>query len=267
MKVLFYPDGVKEKHRYNYSRYPYTMIGTYMKEAGYQKVTDPLKSFDRVIYWSFHRDVIPYDDIIKDLMINYNIINIGCNDIRKSRSEYWMEQVFGYNSLAGSDEEVFLEKSEKQGLHDIKFTDITKERKPGYIYVKCINNQVNENTVRDYRLVIFDGVKALQVREKPIADRFGRCRKERGAVCTWHYNINQHLSEQEIRNVNDYCRLYRTHIAELDVLRDADGRLYIVDNNNVAAISNDMREMYAKDNNKILKFCTEHFIKTLKNHD
>lgn len=260
MKILFYPDGQHE-------RWAKTKMAAYIDEIGAKRVTDPSKSFDHVIYWSHDHLSVKHDDIILELARYYDIINFGCNNVMKSKNEEIMMQAFGYNSLVNPyTSKQFLEKSEWQGKHEMHLKNRIRVKRPGYIYVKLIDSRINNDTVRDYRVIVFDRVVALQTRDKPIADRFRSCRKNRGGVTRWYYDINSFFSTSEIDNIEKYCNLYRSEITELDVLRDKDERLYIVDNNNISGYSDDMRAMYNADSKKILRYCCNKLIETLKKH-
>lgn len=258
MRLLLYPDG---EHRY--IRKGLSAICPYIELLGVQTTADPLDSFDVVMYQSYHKSIRKHDSVITKLSTKYDIINIGCEDIRKSKNEEMMMRTFGYNSLATGRDKQILEKSEEQGRHDMKTVSRIGNRE-GYLYVKLLNNMISETTVRDYRIFIFDyKIKAIMTKDKPLHDRFA------GAInadVRWHENYMSLISKKEAGNIEKYCRAYRTHYTELDAIRDADGMLYIVDNNNVPSYNPAMRLIFEAGDKKYLRYLADCFYEMLKKH-
>jgi len=195
----------------------------------------------------------------------YDIINIGGDDTTKTKNEKIMKSVFGYNSIATNEDSVILEKSEKQGSHDLRVVDKIGN-KPNFIYVKMIDSRISDSEVRDLRIFVFDyKVKAVVVKDKPITKRFGGALDSN--TVRWDDDYADYLlTEDEIGKIEEFCKAYKTHYTELDACRDADGRLYIVDNNNVPSYNPRMKEIFEPNNNKYLQILSKWFYEMLKNH-
>ena len=258
MKILLYPDD------HTHKKYKIAKIKPYIETMGIELAKSAEDNFDLIFYQSYHKYIRKHDDFLREMSKKYDIINIGGDDTTKTRNEKIMKQVFGYNSIATSEDKVILEKSEKQGAHDITVVDKIRN-KPNFIYVKMIDNRVSDDTVRDLRIFVFDyKVKAVIIKDKPIEKRFGGAVD---AVIRWDDDYADYLlTEDEIDKIEEFCRVYETHYAEIDACRDTDGRLYIVDNNNVPSYSMRMRELFERDNKKYLQILSKWFYEMLKNH-
>jgi len=252
MKLLLYPDGV-------HNRYNCTMIKAYIEHLGIEVVTDPAKEFDVVMYQSYHKHYRRHNDTIRQLSKKYDIINIGCEDVRKSKNEEIMLKAFGYNSALTKGCTI-LEKSELQGKHDMQVVSKIRN-KPGYIYVKLLDNKISATHVRDYRILVFDyKVRAIMTKDKPLKDRFAGVNSSNVTWCDYSA-----LSVDEIDNIENYCKLYKTHYTELDAVRD-NGELYIIDNNNCPAYAITTKNCYEANNMKHFKYLSKYFEQMIDNH-
>jgi len=228
--------------------------------SGVDVITDPSGDFDVVFYQSYHKTYRKHDEIMMQLAKKYDVINIGCEDMRKRKNEAIMKEAFGYNSLAVPIDKFILEKSELQGRHEMKLVKRIGVRKD-YIYVRQLDNRISATHTRDYRIFIFDyKVRAVVTKDKLLSDRFGGATN---AVTKW---IDNPFTVDELRKIERYCYLYKTHYTELDAVRE-NGKLYIVDNNNVPAYISTMKIIFEADNNRYLKYLTGCFLQMLKNHD
>lgn len=259
MKLLIYPDSL-------HKRWKITQLKAYVETSGVEIVTDPERDFDVVIYWSYHKLVRNLDNTLLSLDKRYDVINIGGWDISKTRNERVMHHAFGYNTLIDpfTYKGKMLEKSEMQGLHTMREVKDVKILKPGYIYVKQIDNRTDDKHVMDYRLYIFDSKVVMVVtKERPIQDRYGGVRE---SVLKCYTNPEDILSHREQDNITRYCKIYKTSFTELDGVRHNDGKLYIVDNNNVASYNPRMKELFEINNMKILRYLSNYFYETLLKH-
>ena len=228
MKVLFYPDKIHE----------YSKMHRYMNILGYDMVFDPDEPFDIAVLWSHHKTILRPDERLTDLMRKNHFINAGGLDITKIRIEQVMMDVFGYNALVdplNTEERVFISKNDRQTRHDIKVVNNggTSRAKPGRIYLKLLGDKVNEY-YRTYRcFVVGNKISASAETLYPIAHRFDHADKRiMVKPSSW-------LSKTERRLIVEFCAAHGTELTELDVIRNRDdakdGRIYIVDNNNIPA--------------------------------
>lgn len=259
MKILIYPDT-------NHKRWKITQLKPYVEETGVQLAKDKNDSFDVLLYWSYHKGIRALDDFLLRERANRHVINIGGWNTTKTHNERIMKEVFGYNTVIDPNtyKGVMAEKSEKQGAHDLTIIDAFKGKKRGYIYVKLLNNRIDENTVRDYRIFAYRGkVGLVLTKDKDIKDRFAGAIKSKINV---YYNPIDLFSEEEIEKIEQFCWAYNTEFTELDACRDEDGRLYIVDNNNIPSYNPAIKPVFEADNKKILGYLSDKFYKMLKEY-
>jgi len=235
------------------------MIKPYFEELGVEVISDLSSDFDVVFYQSYHKSIRRHDGDMVKLASRYDVINIGCEDIRKSKNEEIMMKAFGYNSLAKNTDNYILEKSELQGRHEMHLVNRIGNRKD-CVYVRQLDNRISDTKVRDYRIFIFDyKICAVMTKDKPLSDRFG------GAInADVRWAVNPFTVDQ-INKIEKYCRLYKTHYTELDAVKEGE-RLYIVDNNNVPSYNPAMRKIFEADNKKHLIYLASYFMEMLKNH-
>jgi hypothetical protein len=230
MTILFYPDKPK-----NFILWE-NKVRKYCRILGIKKTNNPSKEHDATMFWSYNRGVWKRNDTYYDLFIKNLGINHGCYDSTKMHNEKCMMSAFGYNTLVDKDYDgVVLRKSNLQCAHDMKEVDRVGENTDKYIYVKQINNRVYAGTVLDYRIFVFGHDIPLVVTKLKMLNK--RYSGARDAELKVHGNARDLFSEDEIRRIYDYCDAYGCSITELDAIRDKDGRLYIVDNNNIAGLS------------------------------
>jgi len=246
MKLLIYPDSIHRKWKI-------TKLKVFCEAAGIEVVTDKTKPFDRVIYWSYHKTFRPHSIDTVNLDNRHRMINFGCADIRKSKVENVMLQSFGYNAIINPEQSTnFLEKSELQGAHSLRICSKFEGYKGNCIYVKFLDGRIDEQTVRDYRIYVFgDKISLVVTKDKSVNDLFAGSLKSK-MQC--YYDPLELFTEKEIENILNFCSKYRVEVTELDAMRDSDGRLYIVDNNNIPAYSTTEKELFEADNCKVLKY-------------
>jgi hypothetical protein len=257
MTILFYPDKPK-----NFILWE-NKVRRYCRMLGIKKTNNPSKEHDAIMFWSYNRGIWKRDDTYYDLCIKNPVINHGCYDSTKMHNEKCMMLAFGYNTLADKDYDgVVLKKSNLQCAHDMEEVDYVGENTDEYIYVKQIDNRIDDGHVLDYRIFVFGhNIPLVVTKVKPIGDRYGGANK---AEITPYTNIKDVLSEGEIRRIHDYCDFYRCSITELDAIRDKDGRLYIVDNNNIAGCSKSFNRMLKREG--LWPMLAEEFYSTVKRY-
>jgi len=224
MKALFYPDPPTGRN---------SKVKRYIELSGTTITNNPTDKYDVAVYWSYHKTIRPLDKALIELSKHHNVINIGGWDITKSKVEAIQKKVFGYNTIVDPlkcNYEI-LEKAEIQcghALHRV-VKNITKHR-DGCIYCKLLDNRIDNNTCRYYRYFIFgDRITHTNITDVPIEQRLkGGTHGSIKTVSGCHG-----LTKDEEDKIIEFCREYGTTFTELDVIRDPDGRIYVIDNNNI----------------------------------
>jgi len=255
MKIFFYPEEPKRFALWE------NKVLRYCQSLNIKMTSSLVSDFDAVMFWSYNKGLWEPDSVYKVLCENHDVINARCYDARKTYNEKVMMDVFGYNSIADSSYTGrVLKKSIYQGEHDMTPVESVGDE-DGYIYVKEIDNTDGKRVV-DYRIYVFDDfIPFVIVKDKPIRKRYGGASKARLSVCDAYY----YFEPDEIKNILSYCKQYGSHITELDVLRDnTDGRIYVVDNNNIAGLSKRVNRLLIKNN--LWDYLSHLFYTTVKSH-
>ncbi len=257
MTVLLYPDG-------EHKRWDITQLKPYVEITGTKVTANPGDKFDTVIYWSYHKLKRSLDDTLRRLQKEYHVINIGGWDITKTRNEQVMKEVFGYNTIINPrKEKIFLEKSELQGAHDMRIMTGFRGFRDRYLYVKLLDTSLN-GMYRDFRIYVFGGKISLVItKDKTTGDRFAGAIR---AKVKAYYNASELFSQDEIVKICTYCEAYKTEFTELDAARDKDGKLYILDNNNMPSFNPTMKKLFAENDNRLLKYLSDEFYQMVRNY-
>jgi len=159
--------------------------------------------------------------------------NFGCTDISKTRVARTFEDVFGYplaldpTSWTGH----AVEKSEVNGTHDGRIILCPQPAQPGKTYQRLIDTIAADGCARDLRTHCVDG-RVVVVWEKLRAaeDRF----------LPPNLSVTRHAPERifsadELQQIGTFARAMGADWCGLDILRDTDSRIYIVDVNKTDA--------------------------------
>ena len=162
--------------------------------------------------------------------------NKGCFDVSKSRVNEVHKHAFWYSAEVDSltFQGKFIEKSNLQAKHDGIILTENKEPLEGKVYERFIDSSKGE-FYYEYRVFVFNEVRFVMEKKKPIGDLFGW-----KAVETRFVEIEEVFNIDEVRNINKFCDIFDVQLCELDVLRDNyDGKIYILDVNNMAGGTDD----------------------------
>ncbi len=220
--VLFFPE------RPNRASVAYKLCAL----LGYGISTNPRRRFDAVVKWKDSTTFNPAE-LEKIPATNRRIINSASLDISKCAVNQAFAETFGYplgvNPLEFHGK--ILEKSDRNAAHDGRILDgpLTKDQiRPGRTYQKAIDNSAHDGLVLDHRVPVINGVTPLvYLKYRPAETRFG--------------NVNSLVkleepeklfSPAELEKMASLARKMGIDYGELDVLRDKDGRIYVVDVNN-----------------------------------
>jgi hypothetical protein len=154
--------------------------------------------------------------------------NFACADVSKSRVAAVFEQVFGYPLAV--DPALWIgtavEKGEINGRHDGRLVACPTAAVPGRCYQRLVDTS-DGAFAYDLRTPVVGGRPvAVWVKRKPLSDRFSI------------HNLAVELrrpqdvfSAEELVLIGRFAAAMGADWAGLDILRDRDGRLYIVDVN------------------------------------
>lgn len=256
MTILFYPEKPKRFLLWE------NKVRRYCRIKDIKMIDDPSQNYDAIMFWSYDRFIWERDDTYYELL-DYGMINYGCYDVTKTHNEEAMLVTFGYNTIINSDYEgVILKKANWQCAHEMVQVEELGKNTKEYIYVKQVDNRVNDKEVLDYRIFVFDFTIPLVVTKiKPVDARYSGAADARMKAYVDYRDV---LSADEGRKIIDYCTYYGSHITELDAVRDSDGKLYILDNNNIAGLSKAFNRMMVEEN--LWDYLAEYFYESIERH-
>lgn len=169
-------------------------------------------------------------ELLERIRARCGIINARCTDIRKSIVDRTFADVFGYGLPVdpASYEGTIVRKSERNGPHDAFLLDGPIARtEPGYVYQRLVTCETPKG-IAEWRTVIVAGeIASVYVNYRPAGSRF-----QIHASSSEYCAVNDAFSRDEQRKIADFSRRMGLDFGALDILRDADGRLYICDCNN-----------------------------------
>jgi len=172
--------------------------------------------------------------------------NFGCTDVSKSRVARTFASVFGYplavdpRTWAGD----AVEKSELNGCHDGRIVRCPREPEAGKCYQRLIDTIGDDATAVDLRTQVVNGrAIAVWVKRRDPARRFLPPN-----LSVAHRAPDEIFSAAELSAIGRFARAMGADWCALDILRDRDGRIYVVDVNKTDAgpiIALPMREKLA----------------------
>lgn len=153
-------------------------------------------------------------------------INWRVRDISKGRVGEIFDRVFPYSLTV--DPATYsgkcVEKVDENGLHVASVVQCPRPRLPGYAYQRLIDNSVG-NDVLDLRAVIVGSeIPVVYAKRRPIHDRFSNMNKSVALAVA-------PFTHEEVNLIRAFCAEMGLDYGEIDILRDKDGRIYIVDVN------------------------------------
>lgn len=162
-----------------------------------------------------------------------DIINAGSVDISKRRVGEVFADVFGYSldvdpvRYHGR----IVEKSNANGAHDGRILQgpvDPADIRPGHVYQKEINcSSGREGFMLDYRVPVHGGrIPLVYLKYRPFKARFKDFQDTDFKAPAELFN------SEELEKIIVMARKMGVDYGELDVLRDRDGRIYVVDVNN-----------------------------------
>ena len=220
--ILFFPE------RANRASVAYRLCAL----LGYVISTNPHRRFDAIVKW---KDTTVFDPAeLKEIpATNKRIINGASLDISKHAVNQAFAETFGY-PLGINPLEFYgkiLEKSDRNATHDGRILDgplRPEEIRAGRVYQKAIDNtSTMDGLFLEYRLPIIGGVTSLVfLKYRPLENRFGIIN-----TITKMEKVETVFSPSELEKINLMMAKMGLDCGELDILRDQDGRIFVVDVN------------------------------------
>ena len=201
---------------------PWYLLGGAALWAGIDSV-DRQSEADAVIY---------FDDVTSGqppASLNARRLNFACTDISKGHVARIFEEIFGYPLLVDPETvhgEIVV-KSEKNGVHDGRIVTAPTARRDGWCYQRLIDTTGADDYCRDLRTPCVGGRPVVVwIKLKPAGHRFAI--HNRRALLRDPAEV---YSPEELALIAAFNARMGLDWGGLDILRDQDGRLYIVDVN------------------------------------
>ena len=156
-------------------------------------------------------------------------VNHGCTDVSKSHVARVFEEVFGYPLLVDPQTAVgqIVEKSEKNGVHDGRIVLAPVVPQSDCCYQRLVDTSDDEGVCHDLRTPCVGGEPIVVWRKfKPGNGRFS-INNTRAVL----EDPNDVYSPAELGMIKRFNARMGLDWGGLDILRDRDGRIYIVDVN------------------------------------
>lgn len=159
--------------------------------------------------------------------------NFTCHDISKSRVAAVFADTFGYPLSVDprTHQGPAVEKAERNGAHDGRIVDCPREPLAGKTYQRLIDTADADGAVIDLRTPCVGGRPVVVwVKHRPAAARF--LAPNTSVVRSRPDEI---FSAAELDRIAAFTRAMGADWCSLDILRDRDGRIYVVDLNKTDA--------------------------------
>lgn len=188
---------------------------------GYWLETDPGRPYDVAIHAS--------NDEVCELPPWPPVLNRACTNVSKTRAASVFERVFGYSLAVDPTTHAgpIVQKSDANATHDGLILDgpiSASDVRDGYVYQRLVDTSDGAEVV-DLRTPLYGGVVPLvYVMRRPAEARF--------AIANTSVTLHEPdavFDAGELRQLSVFAVEMGVDYAELDVLRDRDGRIYVVD--------------------------------------
>ena len=227
------------------------------RELGIITTNDINEEVDAVFHWDFKNESVVSDEVLK---LNKPIFNAGCLNVKKDYVDKCFTKVFGYSSFIDplTHKGQCVKKSTQQAVHGGKIIDCPIDKiddrpivsKGGIvhkrIYQKLIDNTVSEEEIKEigyefkndnkvllkeYRVTYCFGKIGVFVRYKEPVNRFHPYYMKRSMLV---YKKGKVFTDKEYEKIIEFSKIFSFDFADMDILIDSDGKMYIIDVNNIA---------------------------------
>ncbi|GAB4300397.1 MAG: hypothetical protein Kow0068_23690 [Marinilabiliales bacterium] len=232
---LFFINGFKIKRVLTYPELPRKRTSFYKlcKRMNLAITNKPRK---KILFAAQWEDITIREraEVLEKLATKKTVLNINCRDISKTVIDKKFEECFGYCTRVDPTKHKgkCLKKNELNAQHDgVEVMCPIDKPEPGYIYQIIINNFINNDFVYDIRVpVIKECLNFVYIKEKKKGVRY-----ESNLFRSKLVDIKEILSDEEIQNLNKFCKHINLDYGELDVLRNNDdNKIYVIDVNYTA---------------------------------
>ena len=218
MTILFYPD----------IPYKGNKIGEWMNDLNISYHNHPDREYDLAFWWSVqtkHEFTEPHFRAWNRI----DFINKKVLDVRKSVVDAYHRRIFGYGlkvdpfKVRGT----IIAKSETQYDKSGKIIKAPiQDKEQGVFYQKLLDCRIDKDIIEEFRVCIFNSWAEI------IIHKTIKCSDMFTNNVISSRIIDNPFSVHEIADIYSFCLSFGLEYGELDVLRDSDGKIYIVDVNN-----------------------------------
>jgi hypothetical protein len=215
------------------------------------------KNADIVFHWDY-RNENKVSNPVKRLGLP--IVNEGIRNVKKDFVDKCFTKAFGYSTFL--DPATYrgkaVMKTTRQATHDAQIIDCPQPRAGRvyaplhgqinhyWIYQKLINNSVKLNgkvVYRDYRVPIIDKeIPLVWYKDKnefnrfePLLGKNNPLKEHAEMSVSVEYDVDKAFTREEQRKIKSFCKYFGGEFFDIDIVRDQDGKIYILDVNNIAA--------------------------------
>jgi hypothetical protein len=203
------------------------------KLLGYGIVNDPTASFD--VGLKRKDETLSPPDLLKDIpTVKKQLINANSINISKDKVDEVFEKIFGYGVKIDPTNYYgqIVEKSNLNGVHSgrvIKAPIACEQVRNGFVYQKLIDNFSEVfGLVLDYRVPIHGNqIPFVYLKYRSLETRFSNTN-----TFVRLARVNSVFTTEEVAKILEFAQNMALDYGELDILRDNDQKIYIVDVNN-----------------------------------
>jgi len=212
MKMLLYPFCPKNK---------YSMVERIVDDLGIEVVEDPTAEFDVAFNW-LYKTTSEIDPVLERISRETPVINLRCTDISKVRVEEAFIRCFGYSSLVDPRvyEGLCFEKPNANAEPDhclLRAPIPASEIRPEFVYqIYC--GEGNDECMTELRVpVVYGFIPDVRVKILGLPNlglQFDKSYKN--LIKDEQALPNEVFSNEELRQVSDFCRELKMDYGELD---------------------------------------------------
>jgi hypothetical protein len=269
MRILFFPRNCVAGHKlnmylnlleYEISPIDKAKVQWYLQqiETGQNFEISEAKDCDLVFHWDYRNEDAKVSEQVHRLGLP--ILNGKIENVKKDFVDKCFLRAFGYSLFVNP--ETFkghaVRKSTRQATHDAHIIICPRKRDPKietplhgqinheWTYQRLIDNSFlirSQKWYRDYRTPFANGgIPLVWYKDKNTANRFEPLYGKKHPLhhtldmkVSVEYNVDKVFSKDEQQRIKKFCEYFGADFCDLDIMRDKNDKLYIVDVNNIAA--------------------------------